>query len=124
MIPADPRLMVFDAAPGKGVAYALPPEKIVADAPMFRSWDLETAADGCVVAGIWEATPGAWRSAKGDDWEFCHLMSGIVELTEDGGPTLTLRAGDSFVLRPGFVGVWNVIATVRKSFVIHSPAKA
>ena len=27
------------------------------------------------------------------------------------------RAGDSFVMKPGFVGVWRTIETVRKIYV-------
>jgi uncharacterized protein len=31
------------------------------------------------------------------------------------------RAGDSFVIRPGFRGVWEVIETTRKDYVIVLP---
>ncbi|TIQ41392.1 MAG: DUF861 domain-containing protein, partial [Mesorhizobium sp.] len=33
------------------------------------------------------------------------------------GETKTYRAGDSFVMKPGFVGVWRTIETVRKIYV-------
>ena len=29
-------------------------------------------------------------------------------------------AGDSFVMKPGFVGTWNTLETVRKIYVIAS----
>jgi uncharacterized cupin superfamily protein len=116
----ESRLLVMEATPEQAKAYKLAAEKIVAGAPAFVSWDLEKSADGKVTSGIWEATPGAWRSAKGSDWEFCHLISGVVELTEDGKPPVVLKAGDSFTLRPGFIGIWRVIEPVRKSFVIYS----
>jgi len=32
-----------------------------------------------------------------------------------------LRAGDSFVLRPGFKGSWEVLETTRKQYVILMP---
>lgn len=113
-------LLVMEAAPEAGKPYVLPDDRIVDGAPGFLSWDLEKTADGKIVSGIWEASAGAWRSAKGRDWEFCHLISGVVELTEDGRPPITLKAGDVFVMRPGFTGTWRVIETVRKSFVIYT----
>lgn len=113
-------LVVLEAVPGEGKPYELAPGAIVDGAPAFVSWDIEKTGDGKVVAGIWEASPGSWRSSKGADWEFCHLISGVVELTEGSKPPVRLVAGNIFVMRPGFVGVWKVIEHARKSFVIYS----
>ena len=35
----------------------------------------------------------------------------------DDGEAVTYRAGDSFVMKPGFTGVWRTIETVRKIYV-------
>jgi uncharacterized cupin superfamily protein len=40
-------------------------------------------------------------------------------IAEDGGETRTVKAGDSFVLRPGFKGSWEVLETTRKEYVIR-----
>jgi uncharacterized cupin superfamily protein len=32
-----------------------------------------------------------------------------------------LREGDSFVIRPGFNGLWEVVETTRKVFVVRLP---
>jgi uncharacterized cupin superfamily protein len=40
-------------------------------------------------------------------------------LTEDGGDPVHVRAGDSFVIRPGFAGVWDVVETTLKDYVIR-----
>jgi len=40
-------------------------------------------------------------------------------IAEDGGKARTVRAGDSFVLRPGFKGTWEVLETTRKEYVIR-----
>jgi uncharacterized cupin superfamily protein len=32
-----------------------------------------------------------------------------------------LKAGDSFVIRPGFRGTWEVIETTRKHYVVRVP---
>ncbi|MBB2970504.1 cupin domain-containing protein [Mesorhizobium sp. RMAD-H1] len=63
--------------------------------------------------GIREAIRGKWR-IQYDEWEFCHVLSGISVITQERRPAVTLRAGDSFVLRPGFGGTWEVIETTRK----------
>lgn len=70
--------------------------------------------------GVWEATPGETRSIKGDSFEFCQILSGIVEITPEGGAPVRYSAGDRFVLKPGFVGIWKTIETVRKIYVVVS----
>jgi len=92
------------------------PSRVLKGDPRFRSWNVEER-DG-LYAGIWEATPGAWRVMY-DEWEFCHIVSGVSVITEDGGAARTVRAGDAFVLRPGFAGVWEVVETTRKEYVIR-----
>lgn len=95
------------------------PDRLIAGDPKFRSWGTENGEDG-LYAGIWEATPGKWRFEY-TEWEFCHILSGVSVITEDGGEAHTLRAGDSFVLRPGLKGTWEVLETTRKEYVIKLP---
>ncbi len=42
------------------------------------------------------------------------MCSGVSIVTEDGGEAHTVRAGNSFVLRAGFKGTWEVIETTGK----------
>lgn len=92
------------------------PSRVLKGDPRFRTWNAEER-DG-LYAGIWEATPGAWRVVY-DEWEFCHILSGISVIAEEGGEAKTVKAGDSFVLRPGFKGTWEVVETTRKEYVIR-----
>ena len=92
------------------------PERLIAGDPRFRPWNLEER-DGGLYAGLWESTPGKWR-IEYDEWEFCHILSGVSVITEDNGEAHTVRAGDSFVLRPGFKGSWEVVETTLKEYVI------
>ncbi len=93
------------------------PDRLVAGDPKFLTWNVEER-DGRLYAGVWEATPGKWR-IEYDEWEFCHILSGVSVIAEDGGEARTVRAGDSFVLRPGFKGSWEVVETCRKEYVIR-----
>lgn len=68
--------------------------------------------------GVWEASPGKTISAKGETFEFCHILSGVMQLTEDGEEPVTYRSGDSFIMKPGFRGIWKTIETVRKIYVV------
>ena len=93
-----------------------PADRVVSGNPQFRTWNSEETADG-IYSGIWEATPGKWR-VQYDEWEFCHILSGISIFHEEDGTQHSLKAGDSFVLRRGLKGIWEVIETTRKEYVI------
>jgi uncharacterized protein len=86
----------------------------------LRTWEQDSSRADSVKTGVWEATPGENRSIKGETFEYCHILSGVVELTEEGKEPRIFRAGDSFVLKPGYVGVWKTIETVRKIYVVVS----
>ncbi|MBZ9798426.1 cupin domain-containing protein [Mesorhizobium sp. ES1-4] len=93
------------------------PERLITGNSAFKTWALDVAKDDLVHTGVWEATPGETRSIKGETFEFCHILSGVIEIAPDGGKPVIYRAGDSFVMKPGFAGVWKTIETVRKIYV-------
>jgi uncharacterized cupin superfamily protein len=90
--------------------------KVITGDPVHTAWNLEER-DG-LYCGIWESTPGKWRIAY-EEWEYCRILSGVSVIAEDGGEAHTVRKGDSFVIRPGFAGTWEVIETTRKDYVIR-----
>lgn len=92
------------------------PERIVSGNPRFRTWNLEER-DG-LYAGIWEASPGKWLISY-DEWEYCRILSGRSVITSDKGEIFEVKQGDSFVIRPGFSGTWEVLETTRKDYVIR-----
>lgn len=96
------------------------PARLVSGDPVHTSWDLEERADaaGALYAGLWQSTPGAWR-VRYDEWEYCHILAGHSVLCAEDGTRHELRAGDSIVIRPGFAGVWEVIETTLKDYVIR-----
>jgi uncharacterized cupin superfamily protein len=94
------------------------PDRLISGDPSFKTWAQDDTRNGAVRTGVWEATPGETRSIKGETFEFCHLLEGVVVVLEDGGENRTYRAGDSFVMKPGFTGVWRTLETVRKIYVV------
>jgi len=92
-------------------------DRIVDGAPMTET-RLDYQRGENVYVGEWAADVGAWRVAY-DEWEFCHVLEGVCELTPERGATQRYQAGDSFVIEPGFVGVWRVVEPMRKRFVVR-----
>jgi len=114
---AGARLLPVGTAGAEPETASPSPERVISGTPRFTTWNVEDAGGG-LYAGIWEATPGKWRVVY-DEWEFCHILSGVSVIEEDGGGSRTVRAGDSFVLRSGFSGSWEVVETTRKEYVIR-----
>lgn len=92
------------------------PARLIAGDPVFSTWNLEERNG--LWCGIWRSTPGKWRILY-DEWEYCRILSGLSVITEDNGPARIVRTGDSFVLRPGFTGTWEVVETTTKDYVIR-----
>lgn len=92
------------------------PEKRISGDPVHSIWLLEDT--GGLYCGLWQSTPGAWRVSY-SEWEYVYIHSGHSVLTDQHGTATTLRAGDSYMIRPGFVGIWQVIETTLKDFVIR-----
>ena len=106
------------AGAGTPVSRKAAADRLIAGDPDFLTWALDSSRNGEVKTGIWEATPGETLSIKGETFEFCHILDGVIELTEDGRESVVYRKGDSFIMKPGYRGVWKTIETVRKIYVI------
>ncbi|ADX45663.1 cupin domain-containing protein [Paracidovorax avenae] len=103
---------------GEAPEYRPPAERVIEGDIVCRNWDIDSAKNGAVRAGVWEATPGLNHSIKGETWEFCLILSGVVEITERGHGPKIFRAGDCFIMKPGYVGTWRTIETVRKVWIM------
>ena len=86
--------------------------------PTMTTWIQHTAADGTMISGTWEATPGSYHATY-TSYEFVHLIEGRLTITEDGGEPVLLGPGDAFVVEAGFTGVWRIEEPVRKHFAIR-----
>lgn len=91
---------------------ALTPGVVEATLPL---WD---SADGRTSVGVWECSPGSFSARRDGYTEICQLLEGSVTIDTEGGDSVTLRAGDTMVMPDGWVGVWHVHETLRKTYVI------
>ncbi|MGL5008265.1 MAG: cupin domain-containing protein [Paracoccaceae bacterium] len=92
------------------------PAKVIAGDPVHTTWNLEEREG--LYCGLWQSTQGAWQVSY-DEWEYVYIREGISILTDQGGHAVTLRAGDSYMIRPGFAGTWEVVETTLKDYVIR-----
>ena len=113
-MPSD---LVFPVAPSVEPEISRPdPHKVLVGNPVHTAWNIEER-DG-LYCGIWQSTPGKWRIAY-DEWEYCRILDGVSVIAGDDGSSMTVKAGDSFIIRPGFTGTWEVLETTRKDYVIR-----
>lgn len=93
------------------------PEKVLAGDPVHTTWNIEDR-DG-LYSGMWQATPGKWRVSYAE-WEYVYIHQGHSILTDEKGTATHLKAGDSYLIRPGYAGTWEVVETTLKDYVILS----
>ena len=96
----------------------IPADKIVAGTPRTRTIMFYESPAQRLYAGEWEATLGKWRIAY-TEWEYVEVISGTCVLEGDDGSRIEAGPGVKFVIEPGFTGTWEVLAPMRKSWVIR-----
>lgn len=115
-----PELLKLDAAvPPED--YFLPPEKLLSGNPKQTVWMHYTDPTRQFFTGIWRSEPGKWRIAYTEE-EFCLVLEGRSIVTDAAGRSVTVSAGESFVIPRGFTGSWEVVETTTKRFVIYEAA--
>ena len=91
------------------------PAKVLAGDPVHTTWSIEEK--DTLFSGMWQSTPGKWKVSYAE-WEYVHIHEGVSILTDAAGHATTLRAGDSWIIRPGFEGTWECVETTLKDYVI------
>ena len=76
-----------------------------------------TAAGGAET-GVWEATPGTFTATREGYHEVCQILSGRATITPAGGAPVVVGPGDTLVTPAGWIGVWDVHETLRKTYVV------
>jgi uncharacterized protein len=96
------------------------PARVIAGDPVHTTWPVEDRAG--LWCGVWQSTPGAWRVRYDGEWEYFRIRAGHSVLRGEDGSEKHLRPGDAHIIRPGFRGVWEVVETTLKDYVIVAVA--
>jgi uncharacterized protein len=95
-----------------------PIAKPISGSSRTRGLLLHRGEDGFPEAGLWECTPGLWECRVTRD-EFCHFLAGRCVYTRETGERIEISAGDTAFFPAGWSGVCEVVATVRKVYLIR-----
>lgn len=102
-------------------SYYLPAEKLLAGNPKQTLCTQYTDPAQEFFVGIWSSEIGKWK-VQYTEQEFCAVLAGISLITDANGYTITVQAGDEFVIPAGFAGTWEVVEATTKRFVIYERA--
>ena len=81
----------------------------------LRGKILSENADGSE-SGIWECTPGKWiRQVM--DAEFCTFISGRAIFTPENETPFEINAGDIVYFSRNSKGTWEILETLRKTYI-------
>ena len=112
-----PLIRRFQLGAAEAEAWSPAPDRLVRGAPSGFTRNDYSAADGQRHVGQWESGVGAWE-VRYTEWEYCWILEGRGRVVAASGEVTELAPGDSLVLEPGFVGVWEVIEPMKKLYVI------
>lgn len=77
---------------------------------------LWTGENGAEV-GLWKCAPGPSRWLQEEN-EFITVITGRMTVTEDGGESYEVKAGESAFFPKGWSGVWDLHEEILKVFAI------
>lgn len=95
------------------------PDRLVSGNPRRTTWEHFASAAGDLAAGIWACEPGAWNIAfaPGKDEFFC-IIAGRIRISDDAGHASDFGPGEAGIIPGGFSGRFEVLAAVRKYYVV------
>jgi uncharacterized protein len=97
------------------------PERLLSGNPKRETWnqiDVETTASK-FYTGTWRCEPGKWKIVFGPtEHEVFTVHSGRCRVHDEHGGFVELGPGESIHMAPNFVGAFEVIETVTKTYVI------
>lgn len=116
------RLTKFTARPDTNPTVDYPkPERLLAGNPKRETWNaVEAVAESTQFnTGIWRCEPGKWKIAFGaTKHEVFTVHSGRCRVHDDEGNFEEIGPGESLHIPPNFVGAFEVIETITKTYVI------
>jgi len=118
-VSARPRIVPIAPPQGPGQIDHPRPDRLVSGNPRRETWPLYETADGVTSVGIWACEAGMWRIVFAPNKEeYFFVLEGHVRLHDLEGKAVDVRAGEGAVIPAGFEGAFEVVAPVRKHFVV------
>jgi uncharacterized cupin superfamily protein len=94
------------------------PDKVIAGHPQQQIWNAFSDPEGRFHVGRWASSEGKWL-INYSERELCHLLAGVIRLTDQAGRQWTYKAGDTFMIDKGFSGTWEVLEACSKIYAIY-----
>lgn len=87
--------------------------------PLRSTWSLYQADAAGLDCGVWASEPGAWSIAFHDGrHEYFHVLAGRIRITAMDGDMREFGPGDACVIPAGFTGLFEVLESTRKHYVM------
>ena len=119
---AGPAIIDFATATAAEEVSGVSADRLISGSPVQAVRNLFADPTGQFFVGIWSSTPGLWR-IRYTESEFCHLLEGVVRLTDSQGTSWSFSAGASFIVPAGFTGTWEVMEPARKLYALFEPRR-
>lgn len=113
-------IIAFDRPTIDPVHKEVPAEKLIEGNPQHATWNYYTNESGEYLSGVWSSTAGKWHCISQRN-EFCYMISGVVRLHDKKGNYVEFKEGDSFVIKPEWDGMWEVVEDAKKFYAIYQP---
>ena len=97
------------------------PERLIRGNPLRETWNRvdEALPAGRVYCGVWRCEPGHWRIAMGPtERELFTVVSGRCRVHDARGDYQEAGPGEALYLPPGFVGEFEVLEHLTKTYMI------
>ena len=101
-----------------GSQYDAPKEVMLGGNPTTTDWPVFDSTDGAVSMGVWESEHYHKIKQHPNEMEYCFILEGEVKISDQQGNSQHFKAGEAFVVKPGFDGVWESLGRVKKHYVI------
>lgn len=94
-------------------------ERLVNGKPRRTTWNHYSNDSGEVFAGVWACEVGSWRIEMGvTEDEFFFVTQGRCRLIDETGVAVEVQAGESLVIPAGFKGIFDVLESMQKHYMI------
>lgn len=95
----------------------LPPELIAGGDPVVETFlTSEFPTEGNFQAGIWVGKPGKIKIQDYPSDEVFTVIEGRIDMINEDGSVVVLKAGESGLMRKGWNGIFHVVEPTRKCF--------